>query len=294
MADTSPDLRSDDYYRVLGVERDATNAEISKAYRKLALRHHPDKNNGNKEEAEENFKRIAEAYSVLSDPQKRQTYDWMGKEGLQSAGFGISPEEARALFKAACGIGGLLFGLAGMAIRSSRGVRQPRQSTQAPLLPYTMLCGTKVIARDLTTQSELNGKTGLILKFRESSETYDVDFDGTTASLGPQNMTQQCSMEVVGLENGLELNGSCGEICHYDAERGRYTVTVGNPALTLSLRRANCLLRPGTCVVLTGLSDEKLTGRMAQISKVDRDADQYIVKCQNGEEIEIPYDSVVC
>jgi curved DNA-binding protein CbpA len=294
MSNTSPDLRSDDYYRVLGVERDASVAEISKAYRKLALRHHPDKNSGNKEEAEENFKRIAEAYSVLSDPQKRNTYDWMGKEGLQSAGFGISPEEARALYKAALGIGGLLFGLAGMAIRSSRGARQPRQSTQAPLLPYTMRCGTKVIVRDLTTQSELNGKTGLISKFHESSETYDVDFDGTTISLRPQNLTQQCSMEVVGLENGLALNGSCGEICNYDAGRGRYTVSVGKPVLTLSLQRGNCLLGPGTCVVLTGLADEKFTGQMAQILSVDRDADQYLVKCQNGEEIAIPYDSVVC
>jgi molecular chaperone DnaJ len=79
-----------DYYEVLGVSRNASEQEINSAYRKLALKYHPDRNPGNKE-AEERFKEAAEAYSVLSDPQKRASYDRFGHAGVGSgAGSGFS------------------------------------------------------------------------------------------------------------------------------------------------------------------------------------------------------------
>lgn len=63
-----------DYYEVLGVDKNATPEQIKKAYRKLALKYHPDRNPGNKE-AETKFKEAAEAYDVLSDPDKREKYE---------------------------------------------------------------------------------------------------------------------------------------------------------------------------------------------------------------------------
>jgi len=77
-----------DYYEILGVSRNATDSEIKSAYRKLAVKYHPDKNPGNKE-AEEKFKEIQEAYSVLSNPEKRAHYDRFGhSEGIGGQGFG--------------------------------------------------------------------------------------------------------------------------------------------------------------------------------------------------------------
>src|SRR5437016_6634898 len=76
-----------DYYAVLGVERAASDDDVKKAYRKLAMTYHPDRNNGSRE-AEERFKELTEAYDVLRDPQKRAAYDRYGEAGLRRGGGG--------------------------------------------------------------------------------------------------------------------------------------------------------------------------------------------------------------
>ncbi|XP_010464510.1 PREDICTED: dnaJ homolog subfamily B member 1-like [Camelina sativa] len=73
-----------DYYKLLQVDRNAKDDDLKKAYRKLAMKWHPDKNPNNKNDAEAKFKQISEAYDVLSDPQKRAIYDQYGEEGLSS------------------------------------------------------------------------------------------------------------------------------------------------------------------------------------------------------------------
>lgn len=103
-----------DYYEVLGVGRTASDDEIKKAYRKMAVKYHPDKNPGDVE-AEEKFKEATEAYEVLSDPQKRQKFDQFGHQafgpgsggGFGGGGFeGIDLEEALRTFMGAFGGGG--------------------------------------------------------------------------------------------------------------------------------------------------------------------------------------------
>jgi molecular chaperone DnaJ len=79
-------MAKQDYYELLGVPRNASEDEIKKAYRRMALNYHPDRNPGDKE-AEEKFKEAAEAYEVLRDPQKREIYDFYGHDGLKSSGF---------------------------------------------------------------------------------------------------------------------------------------------------------------------------------------------------------------
>jgi len=74
-----------DYYEVLGVSKNASEAELKKAYRKLAMKHHPDRNKGNSAQAEENFKEAKEAYEILSDAQKRAAYDQFGHAGVDAS-----------------------------------------------------------------------------------------------------------------------------------------------------------------------------------------------------------------
>jgi curved DNA-binding protein len=78
---------AEDYYQILGVNRNATPEEIKKAYRKLAQKYHPDKAKGNKKEAETQFKKISEAYAVLSNPEKRKEYDEFGSKEAFRAKF---------------------------------------------------------------------------------------------------------------------------------------------------------------------------------------------------------------
>ena len=104
-----------DYYEVLGLERSATLQEIKSAYRKLAVRHHPDRNPGDSA-AEEKFKEAAEAYAVLSDADKRQRYDRFGHQATPTGG-GFDP----TIFADFSDILGDVFGFGGRAGGRRRG-----------------------------------------------------------------------------------------------------------------------------------------------------------------------------
>ncbi|NIR50770.1 molecular chaperone DnaJ [candidate division KSB1 bacterium] len=113
-----------DYYEVLGVSREASQEEIKKAYRKLAMQYHPDRN-PEEGEAEQKFKEVSEAYEVLKDPQKRERYDRFGHSGLKGgfegfAGFDFDLSDALRTFMSESFGFGDIFGMGGRTRRSDQ------------------------------------------------------------------------------------------------------------------------------------------------------------------------------
>ena len=109
-----------DYYELLNIDRSADERDIKKAYRKLAMKYHPDRNPDDAE-AEAKFKEISEAYEVLSDTDKRQIYDQYGHEGLKNQGFGGFSGDVDDIFS----MFGDIFGFGGGGRTRRRARRRP-------------------------------------------------------------------------------------------------------------------------------------------------------------------------
>ena len=116
-----------DYYELLGVSRDASPNQLKSAYKKLAIKYHPDKNPGDKT-AEEKFKEAAEAYDVLSDPQKKAQYDRFGHAGVQGMGGGAGFSNFEDIFSHFGDIFGDVFGGGGFGGFSGFHSRQRRSA----------------------------------------------------------------------------------------------------------------------------------------------------------------------
>lgn len=139
-----------EYYEFLGVERDASGDQIKSAYRKAALKWHPDRNPDNKEEAEHNFRMASEAYSVLSDPQKRQLYDRFGHAGLGNRGFDAGGFNS-TIFEEFQDILGDFFGFEQAGVGGGRGRRSSR-GQRGNDLRYDLSLSFEEAAAGLTTQ----------------------------------------------------------------------------------------------------------------------------------------------
>lgn len=199
-----------DYYEVLGVEKNASADEIKKAYRKKAIQYHPDKNPGDKA-AEEKFKEAAEAYEVLSDPQKRQRYDQFGHAGMGGAGGfsggGMSMEDIFSHFGDIFGGAGFdlgdLFGGGGR----SRGPRMRRGSDMRVKVRLTLEeiatgCEKKIKVRKLVHCKSCNG-TG--------SE------DGRTETCPTCKGTGRTVRQQRGIFGMMQVQAEC-ETCHGEGQ----------------------------------------------------------------------------
>src|SRR5262245_25677439 len=150
-----------DYYEILGVAKDASPDEIKRAYRKLALKYHPDKNPGDKA-AEQKFKEMANAYEVLSDPEKRKVYDRRGKQGVQDMGF-QGFEDTEEIFSHFGDVFGDLFGRArGRTSRSAARERGADLSASVEISFQEAALGTqKTLTLEKATTCATCGGSGV-------------------------------------------------------------------------------------------------------------------------------------
>merc|ERR1719253_493038 len=173
-------------------------------------------------------------------------------------------------------------------------------SSRLPQPAHALPLNTGVTIRGLKKAAQHNEKSGKIIGWDEQKGRYEISLEGgdETLSLKPANLTQRCSCELQGIESQPALNGQHGEVIQFNEDSGRYTVKLRikmeNGRDVIGLTPANIILKTGTRVVTTGLSNEQFNGQMAQIVDVDRSALRYTVQCQNGKQIKIKLENVLC
>lgn len=269
----TPNLNSDDYYQILGCNRNADESQLKKAYRKLAVKWHPDKNPDN-EEATKNFQKISEAYAILSDNKKREVYDQYGKEGVAASeqggmpggggGFSgfpgggggggmhsMSQEEAQAFFSTFFGgsdpFGGMMGGggVSGMpggsSVRFSTGGGPSMRTSQSHFGgvggdPFSMMFDSM-------------GGPGMRTSSRSGFPQQQSSFSrsGVPQQQPPPQQKRYDAIpsgtvvSLKGLINAPERNGDRGTIKQYVPSTGRYFVTLEDSDETMSVKSTNLL-----------------------------------------------------
>ena len=319
-----PVIHSDDYYKVLGLERNCTEAELRRSYKRLALRWHPDKQPAaDRLKAEENFKRISEAYDCLSDAEKRQVYDRYGKAGLEGGAGGGGPgmhfrggmhdpeEIFRHFFSSGFGgdddfsFGGGGFGggfpgshpFGGMPFEGPQhGFRQTRRCGGGP-------CGsscnktvevtqvpeeTRIWIHSLKSAARFNHMQAVVKGFDPETDRYTVEVDGAGESLAmkPSNFCQLgCKVKVGSATDRPELNGAQGEVTGFNPFSNKYGVKVG-AGIVVCLDMASIRLRKGQIVHSSGLENAQYNEKTGKIT-TEFDGERYEVELRGGRKLRI-------
>jgi curved DNA-binding protein CbpA len=318
------DINSENYYKVLGISKSASSQEIKKAYRKLAIKYHPDKNKVNKEAASEKFKKISEAYDVLSDDEKRKKYDQFGKEGLNN-NVHMSHQHAQEMFSTFFGgrdpfsmffdnddlnfNGGMSgFNNGGMSGFNNGGMsgfnnggksgfnfnRRSRSRSYVSDVPFNKISINKsVMIYNLQNNSNLNNQLGTVKSFNNLKDKYVIQTNnGQLVYLKQDNIKEILLFKICDLTSKKILNGQSGQIIGLDVTNNRYRVIVNNNML--SLKSNNIIINSDHCVKLQGLiSQPQLNNTIVKIKDFDSDAKKYIVLIKNNKLIKIKMENII-
>ena len=313
-------FNNSDYYKVLGVSKTADSKELKKVYRKLALKWHPDKNKGSKD-AEENFKKISEAYEVLSDPKKKQIYDTYGKEGIlgspphsstdkgfrrshYSNGTNVNFTDPNDLFSQIFGsmgtrgsdnfmnfgsftsdsdegIGSMRFSNPGMRMRNRR--KNP---------PHKLKSETQVQIIKLVKKPDMNNLIGTIIDYDSTRDRYMVSFsDEMIISLKPSNIVPLISkVKLSTISKDQSLNGKTGNIIAYDTQKHRFTIKLFIGRI-VSVKQDNIVFPKDTPINIQGLkSSEQYNGKSGIITNFN--GERYSIQLPNRNVLKLKPNNV--
>ncbi|MFB2118904.1 molecular chaperone DnaJ [Parapedobacter sp. 2B3] len=226
-----------DYYDILGISRNADQAEIKSAYRKLAIKYHPDKNPDNKE-AEEKFKEAAEAYEVLSNAEKRQRYDQFGHAGGASGGFGGGGMNMEDIFSQF----GDIFGGGGSPFESffgGGGQRGGRRVAKGSNLRIKVKLTLSEIAKGAEKKIKVNKK--VVCSTCDGTGAKDKSSFNTCRTCGGTGSVRRVTNTILGQMQttstcptcngeGVEISAKC-TTCHGEGlMRGEETISINIPA----------------------------------------------------------------
>lgn len=240
-----------DYYSLLGVKKGASEEELKKAYRKLAMKYHPDKNPGDKE-AEKKFKEISSAYDVLKDPKKRQMYDQFGEAGVNGQGFGGGAGAGG--FDFASGFSDIfedLFG--GFGGRSARGGKP--QSNRGSDVRYNLEISLEEAFRGDNVKINVQTHSGCdTCHSSGSSDSKKVDVCTTCGGTGRMRVQQGFFM----IERGCSACGGSGQViknpCKTCSGQGR---VLKSKTLSVKIPRG---VEDGTRIRLAGEGEAGIRG----------------------------------
>ncbi|CAD7957459.1 unnamed protein product [Amoebophrya sp. A25] len=305
-----PDVNSDDYYKVLGLERGANEKDIAKAYKKAALRWHPDKNPTDKEKAEENFKKVTEAYEVLNDKEKRDVYDRFGKQGLQGGGGGPGPggpggmhfttgggmsfQNAESIFRQF--FGNMddnpfddMDGFGGPPGFGPRGFGRTGGSFGGGMFGG----GPGVNIRMGGMPGGMNGMPGGPHMGGGMSGSSRGGGKGARPHGGPSEIPPGQKVTVVNVRSQPQHNDQQGTVREYDKEKARYIIEL-QTGTTLSLKAENLSLEVDGCVIKGLQSKAELNNQKGKVLKYDAEKDRYTVQIfSSNQVIAVPVHNVV-
>jgi len=313
MCPIDPNPIAEDHYKALGLQSGATDKEIGTAFKRLALKYHPDKNLDNSQSAEAAFKGITKAYDILRDPEKRHRYDnsrntfSFASSGHCTSNPGTlgSSERADELYKRFFGgdFGGGRSTVNDLDISSIFRFNEKPKSKSAKVSAksdnitpvYQVLGGTSIVIHGLANKTEHNGKSATVREWNAEKGRYQVALNcGGVLYVRPQNITQLCHVQVTCFESRPELHGKMAEVVDFNEETRCYVLLLEEPASVVEMPPSNCIFTAGTAGTLQGLSDEQLCGQMCSIVGVDHDAMRYVVQCVGGRQLKVRFEKLHC